>query len=30
MAVVDRIANTPTDDRERPLKEVYIKKVTVL
>ena len=30
MAVVDRIANTPTDNRERPLKEVYIKKVTVL
>ena len=30
MPVVDRIVNVPTDDRERPLKEVFIKKVTVL
>lgn len=30
MAVVDRIASVPTDDRERPTRPVYIKRVTVL
>ena len=30
MAVVDRIASVPTDDRERPTRSVYIKRVTVL
>jgi peptidylprolyl isomerase len=30
MPVVEKIVNTPTDVRERPLREVYIKKVTVL
>ncbi len=30
MAVVDKIASTPTDARERPLREVFIRKVTVL
>ena len=30
MNVVEKIVNTPTDDRERPLHEVYIKRVVVL
>jgi len=30
MDVVEKIVNVPTDDRERPLHEVYIKKVTIL
>lgn len=30
MSVVDKIAAVPTDERERPLREVFIKKVTVL
>lgn len=30
MAVVDRIASVPTDERERPLRSVFINKVTVL
>ena len=30
MPVVEKIAKTPTDELERPLREVYIKKVTVL
>lgn len=30
MNVVDKIEKVPTDDRERPLREVYVKKVTVL
>ncbi len=30
MNVVERIASTPTDERERPLRPVYIRRVTVL
>jgi len=30
MDVVDKIAHTPTDEYERPLREVFIRKVTVL
>ena len=30
MNVVEKIVNTPTDDRERPLREVFIKRVVVL
>lgn len=30
MAVVERIASVPTDDRERPTRPVYIKRVTVI
>ena len=30
LSVVDKIEKVPTDDRERPLREVYVKRVTVL
>ena len=30
MSVVDKIEKVPTDDRERPLRQVYVKRVTVL
>lgn len=30
MPVVEKIVNVPTDELERPLREVYIKKVTIL
>lgn len=30
MDVVEKIARTPTDEREHPLREVYVKRVTVL
>lgn len=30
MNVVEKIVNVPTDERERPMREVYVKRVTVL
>lgn len=30
MPVVERIVNVPTDERERPLREVFVKRVTIL
>ena len=30
MPVVEKIVNVPTDERERPMREVYVKRVTIL